>query len=355
MKKLIALLLALVMCFALCACGAEEAAPAPAPAEEAAPAEDAAPAEEAVEYTEITLQLSHHNAVDQPIHIAFEKWVNLVSERTNGAVTIDIYPAASLYTSGDAQDAIQMGTLDMALLDTSLMSTDVPAYALFSLPFMFDSYDAAAEVVYGEIGQTIDQMMIDNLGVKPLGWTWNGFRNMCTVDPIASVEDCKGYKLRSPGSDIYMDTFNTLGMSPNPISWSEAYTAMQSGVVDGVESGLEAFYTQGFYAMGKNICLSRHMLSIIGPAITVDKWNAMNEATQQVLVETWQECLEEQNAEVINNETGYQEKLVAEGCNITSFENRQELVDLFTPYWSENATAGDYMELLDQTLALIAG
>ncbi|MBQ4651417.1 MAG: hypothetical protein IJB78_01725, partial [Oscillospiraceae bacterium] len=67
------------------------------------------------------------------------------------------------------------------------------------------------------------------------------------------------------------------------------------------------------------------------------------------------ECLEEQNAEVINNETGYQEKLVAEGCNITSFENRQELVDLFTPYWSENATAGDYMELLDQTLALIAG
>ena len=259
MKKLLALLLTLSLVFGLCVFGTTASAEEP-------------------EYTEITLQLSHHNAVDQPIGVALDKFAQLMNERSGGKVTIDVYPAASLYSSGDAQDSIIMGTLDMCLGDTSLLSTDEPEYALFSLPFMFDSYDTAAEIVFGEIGQEIDSRMEENLGVKPLGWTWNNFRNMCTKDPIASIADCKGYKLRSPGADIYMDTFTTLGMSPNPLSWSEAYTAMQSGVVDGIESGLEAFYTQGFYELGNNICLSRHMISIIGPTST---WTSGTASTRQ--------------------------------------------------------------------------
>ena len=335
MKKLLALLLTLSLVFGLCVFGTTASAEEP-------------------EYTEITLQLSHHNAVDQPIGVALDKFAQLMNERSGGKVTIDVYPAASLYNSGDAQDSIIMGTLDMCLGDTSLLSTDEPEYALFSLPFMFDSYDTAAEIVFGEIGQEIDSRMEEDLGVKPLGWTWNNFRNMCTKDPISSIADCKGYKLRSPGADIYMDTFTTLGMSPNPLSWSEAYTAMQSGVVDGIESGLEAFYTQGFYELGNNICLSRHMISIIGPCINMDKWNSLNEATQQLMLDTWKECQDELNELVIANESGYQTKLEEAGCNITEFDDHQALIDLFTPYWSKNAEANGYADLLEQTLAVIS-
>ena len=335
MKKTLALLLSLALVFGLFAFGTT------------AFADD-------VEYTEIALQLSHHNAVDQPIGVALDKFAELMNERSGGKVVITVYPAASLYNSGDAQDSIIMGTLDMCLGDTSLLSSDEPEYALFSLPFMFDSYDTAAEIVFGEIGQEIDRRMEENLGVKALGWTWNNFRNMCTKDPIASIADCKGYKLRSPGADIYMDTFTTLGMSPNPLSWSEAYTAMQSGVVDGIESGLEAFYTQGFYELGNNICLSRHMISIIGPCINMEKWNSMNEATQQLMLDTWKECQEELNELVIANESGYQTKLEEAGCNITEFDDHQALIDLFTPYWSKNAEANGYSDLLEQTLAVIS-
>lgn len=112
MKKLIALVLALVMCFALCACG-QSAAPAATEAPAAEPAADAA----AVEYPEMTLKLSHHNAVDQPIHEALTKWATMINEQSGGKITIDIYPAASLYNQTDAQDAVQMGTLDMCLAD----------------------------------------------------------------------------------------------------------------------------------------------------------------------------------------------------------------------------------------------
>ena len=129
---------------------------------------------------------------------------------------------------------------------------------------------------------------------------------------------------------------------------------MQSGVVDGVESGLEAFYTQGFYELGNNICLSRHMISIIGPCINVDKWNSLNEATQQLLLDTWAEVQADLNETVIANETGYQTKLEEAGCNITEFDDHQALIDLFTPYWSKNAEANGYADLLEQTLAIIS-
>lgn len=79
---------------------------------------------------------------------------------------------------------------------------------------------------------------------------------------------------------------------------------MQSGLVDGVESGLEAFYTQGFYELGKYVCLSRHMISVIGPVMNADKWNSLDEATQELFTSTWKQCQEELNETVIANESG---------------------------------------------------
>ena len=353
MKKLIALILALVLCVSMVACGAKtETKPAETKAPEAAAA---APEAAGPVYETVTMKLSHHNAVDQPIHVALTKWAEMLNEKSGGAITIDIYPAASLYNSADAEDAVKLGTLDMCLGDASQLSNSLPAFALTALPFLFDSYETADKILYGEVGAELNKMAEEELGVVALGWTWNGFRNMCTKDPIQSVADCKNYKLRSPGSQIYLDTFNTLGMSPTVVTWSEAYTAMQSGMVDGVESGLEAFYTQGFYTLGNNICLSRHMISIIGPIVNADKWNSLSADTQALMLECWAECQAELNETVMAGEASYEQKLRDEGCNITEFENRQELIDLYTPYWSSAAEAGGYTELLNAALAIVNG
>ena len=166
MKKLIALVLALVMCFALCACG-QSAAPAATEAPAAEPAADAAADTAAVEYPEMTLKLSHHNAVDQPIHEALTKWATMINEQSGGKITIDIYPAASLYNQTDAQDAVQMGTLDMCLADCSQLSSAVPAFALTAMPFLYDSYETAGKVIFGEVGAQLDQQL-DELGLAPL-------------------------------------------------------------------------------------------------------------------------------------------------------------------------------------------
>lgn len=365
MKRALAFLMALTMCLSLCACGAKsESAPETASATASVTASSTATATASGTQTEqpstpvydtVTLKLSHHNSVDQPIHAALTKWADMLKEKSNGSITIDIYPAASLYNAADGQAAVEMGTLDMCLGDTSQMSTDVPAYALLSLPFMFDSYETADKVVYGEVGKAIDKLATESVGVVALGWTWNGFRNMCTTKPITSIEDCKNFKLRSPGADIYLDTFNLLGMSPTVVPWNEAYTSMQSNLVEGVESGLEAFYTQGFYKLGNNICLSRHMISIIGPIVNSDKWNSFSADTQQLMLDCWAECQAELNETVMAGEDSYKAKLADAGCTITEFTDRQALTDLFTPYWTKSAETGGYTDLLNQTLKIING
>ena len=355
MKKFLALILALVMTLALCACG-ETKTDTPAPTEAAA-AENTAAAGENTEvvYDEVTLRLSHPNSIDQPIGKAFDNFAALVNERSGGKVTVDVYPSSSLYSNEDAQAAIQLGNLDMCLIDTSTLSNDLPLFSIYSLPFLYDSYETLDKVVNGDIGAANDKIAEDQLGIVPLGWGWNGVRNMCTNDPLTSLADCKNYKLRSPGADIYINTFKLLGMSPTIIPWGDCYTAMQSGVVDGVETTTEAIYTQGFAALGGNVCLSRHMFSIVGLAINKDKFDSLNEATQQLLRECWTECRDELNKTVEGEEDGYIQKIKDDGCNVTEFSDRDDIVAVFTPYWQEMAEKGGYTEQLNEILALIGG
>ena len=170
MKKALSLILALCMGLSLTACGGGSQ-PAATEAPAAEPAADAAADTAAVEYPEMTLKLSHHNAVDQPIHEALTKWATMINEQSGGKITIDIYPAASLYNQTDAQDAVQMGTLDMCLADCSQLSSAVPAFALTAMPFLYDSYETAGKVIFGEVGAQLDQQLEDTLNMHAFGWT----------------------------------------------------------------------------------------------------------------------------------------------------------------------------------------
>lgn len=73
------------------------------------------------------------------------------------------------------------------------------------MPFLYDSYETAGKVIFGEVGAQLDQQLEDTLNMHAFGWTWNNFRNMITKTPITSLDDCKGYKLRSPGTDLYLE------------------------------------------------------------------------------------------------------------------------------------------------------
>ena len=140
MKKMIAMLLTPVMCLSLAACGSSTSSTSgetKADETKAAAAESTSAAGTTPRYETVTLKLSHHNAVDQPIHEALTEWADMLKEKSDGAITIDIYPAASLYNSSDAEDAVKLGTLDMFLGVFSEVYKSICAYTLQCLRFLF--------------------------------------------------------------------------------------------------------------------------------------------------------------------------------------------------------------------------
>ena len=170
MKKFLSLMLAMIMALSLIACGGskEEAPAAKEETKTEAPAaKEEAPAEN--DFT-ISLKLGHGNATEHAIHVYTQQWADAVAEATDGRITITIYPAGQLGSLAEMLEAVEYGTLDMTLGDTSLLSNSVPAYGLFSLPFFVDDYEVAAKFYDGEVGQAIAQDLIDATGIRPLGY-----------------------------------------------------------------------------------------------------------------------------------------------------------------------------------------
>ena len=361
MKKVIAIMLAVVMCLALAACGKKEApapaatTPAPAASTPAAPAATtpAAPTASGPDYPEMNLQISHINAVDHACNIAYNEWAELLKERTDGKITLDVYPASQLYGAEDGYDACQLGDLDMTQVDVSGLTAKVPRAGVLCVPMLYNNFDKAEKVIFGEVGDAVNADIEKAYNFHPMGYIWNGFRYMCTNDPIDELADCKGYKLRVPGIDLYLNIFVPMGFSPVQTAWGEAYTAMQSGLCDGVETTIEAIATQGFGALGGNVTTTRHILSVIGPVINCDLWDSMDDDTKALMNETWAICQAKCNETVIANETKYLDQMKAEGVNVIDWKNPQELIDLFKPQWTENAKAGGYEDLLEKALAAL--
>ena len=351
MKKFLSLILALVMTCSLVACGgAKEEAPAKTETKTEAPAktETKTEAPAANDFT-IDLKLGHGNATEHAIHIYTQQWADAVAEATDGRINITIYPAGQLGSLVEMLEAIEYGTLDMTLGDTSLLSNTVPSIGLFCLPFLVDNYDTAAKLYDGEVGQAIGQEMIDTAGIRPLGWYWNGFRQILTRTPITTIADCANIKARSPEADLYMDMFNLLNMKPTPLPWGDTYTAVESGVVDGLETTTEAACTGGYHKLTGNVTISNHMISVVGPVISESIWQKIPAEDQKLMMDLLNEAIAAQRAEISDREAEYIETMSAE-ANVTYFEKPEELVELFTPYWSEYAEENGCSEILDMIM-----
>lgn len=355
MKKLLVTILSILMIFSLLtACGgAEEKTPAPAetsaPAAPAAAPATAAPEEELPSYT---LKFGHGNSPDQAVSIAAQEWADAVAAKTDGRITIEVYPAGQLGSLEGMLEMVSLGSLDICLGDLSMMADYLPKTNLLAQPFIIQNYDHASKIVDGEIGEAMFNELAETSNLRVLGVMWNGFRNLATKVPVETVADAAGIDIRSPNLDVYLNMLTTFGMNPIPIAWAEAYTAISTGVADAIEDSPEALYTDGFHRYLPYMSKTNHICSLVGPTINNDLWNSLSAEDQAILMETLDEAIANQRAATIENEDKYSDLLEAEGVTITEFKDRAGVIELFTPAWNEFAEGADCVDMLEDILAL---
>lgn len=215
-----------------------------------------------------------------------EKWAELVKERSDGRITLKVYPNAQLVSGDQTKEfsAMRSGLIDMAVGSTINWSPQVPEVNLFSLPFLMPDNTAVDAITQGEAGKTVFEA-IAKRGVIPLAWGENGFREISnSKQPITMPADLKGMKIRVVGSPLFLDTFNALGANPTQMSWADAMPALTTGAVDGQENPLSVFSAaRADRANQKYLSLWHYMNDPLIFGVSERVWKTIAEEDQAML------------------------------------------------------------------------
>jgi tripartite ATP-independent transporter DctP family solute receptor len=200
---------------------------------------------------------------DNPEFNAAKAFKDYVENKSNGELTVRLFPGNQMGSVRDTTEMVQAGTLEMTLPSDGAFAGFYKPIQVWSLPYLFRSAPVAWDVMSGEFGQWMLKDIEEKTGIKALAFSQNGFRSFVNnVRPIKTPADMQGMKIRTMESPVYMEMVKALGANPTPIAGSEAVMALQQGVVDGLENPPPVLYTGGAADVAKHLTLNEHVLGL---------------------------------------------------------------------------------------------
>lgn len=240
----------------------------------------------------IVIKFSHVVAPNTPKGKAAERFKQLAEERTNGRVRVEVYPNSQLYKDREEMEALQLGAVQMLAPSLSKFGPlGVREFEVFDLPYIFPNKETLYRTMDGEIGRKLFAKL-ESKGILGLAYWDNGFKQMSANRPLRTVEDFKGLKMRIQSSKVLEAQMRALGANPQVMAFSEVYTALQQGVVDGTENPVSNFYTQKMHEVQKHLTISDH--GYLGYAVIVNKrfWEGLPRDIRATLEQAMKEATE---------------------------------------------------------------
>lgn len=232
-----------------------------------------------------TIRVGHVLAPNHPYTIGLEKFAELVAEKTDNAVKVEVFHSSQLGNERDMIEGLQLGTLEMALVSTAPLSSFTNDFLVFDLPFIFKDTVNARKVVDSEVGQDmLDQL--ESQKIIGLAYWENGFRSVTNNKrAIEKPTDLAGLKIRTMENPVHMESFNALGASATPMAFGELFTALQQNTIDGQENPLAIVSTSKFYEVQKYLSLTEHFYAAAPLLISESFFNGLSSEQQTAIKE----------------------------------------------------------------------
>ncbi|MDC7288470.1 C4-dicarboxylate TRAP transporter substrate-binding protein [Blautia schinkii] len=251
---------------------------------------------------EYVIKLCYENNDGDPIDNGCDKWAELVKEKTDGAVEIQIYPSSQLGAKADLIEMMLMGQNVATIADGSYLMDYVPDFGVVMGPYLFDEWDQMYKLT-GSDWWAEQSAKLEDEGLKIVSKNWiYGDRQLLTKDPIESLADLKDLKIRVPNNDISVKMFNLLGAASTPMALSEVYTSLSQGVVDGVENPLTTLWNNNFQEVCKHLTMTGHQMTFSNFIVGKDFFDTIPEEYQKAIMEAGDEAAEYNN-ELYKEET----------------------------------------------------
>ncbi len=251
----------------------------------------ASPGSASGEEKTFNLRLGHNMAEDHAVNVAMKSFAEKVKEKSGGSINIQIFPNGTLGSEADMISQIQSGALDMAKVSASTLGNFSSEFNAFSVPYVFKDRDHFYQFMDSDDAREVLESTKDQ-GFFGLTWMDSGSRSFYTKNkPIRKPEDLKGLKIRTMDSQMAIDMMDALGGSATVIGYSDIYTGLQQGVIDGAENNVTALRDHGEVA--KYYSLDEHTRIPDIVILSSRLWDQMSDAQKQAIQDAAQEMSEE--------------------------------------------------------------
>ncbi|MGP1348025.1 MAG: TRAP transporter substrate-binding protein [Stomatobaculum sp.] len=329
-KRIAAIALSTAMAVSLAACGgASGTATTAAPAETGAAAEsgaagESAAASEAVDTSKAayTISIGHINAENDSWHLAALDFKEQVEKNSNGQIKVEVYPNSQLGSEIDMiQSILQQGGCDITFTGES-MQTYSPDLGMIGMPYLIQSDEHMQAVLDGEVGKKLEGLMEES-GMKVLGYFTRGPRYITSNKEIKSTADCQNLLIRTPQSPMTVAAFEALGAKPTPMALSEVFTSLQSGTIEAQENPFAMIQNQSFYEVQKYLIKTAHLRAWVYIAMGKAQFDALPADLQQVVLDAGKHCQEYEHQLFLENEEKFEKQLQEEGMTFVEVDQEE--------------------------------
>lgn len=280
-------------------------------------------------------KIAHSEAIGSPFTNAFDKWAAILNERSEGRIDAQHFPASQLGGLAQLLEMSRIGTIQVTAAGPDSEEAIAPEIAATAgAPgFIYKNEAHVDAVLQGDIGREISQIAREKTGVEFVAYGEVGFRHLLTKDPVTDLESLQGVKLRVPEVRIWVDFWKILGANPTPLPYSEQYSALSTGVIDGLDSDYFSILGFKWHEQATNILPSYHWFLPKAIRMNAAWLDGLPEDLQELCRSSAREVFAEQRA--INRAGADQalEDLKAVGCVVQPFPETEKA------RWEEKSAA----------------
>lgn len=270
-----------------------------------------------------------------PYAMAAHYFVEELEKAAPGKFKFQYFPNHQLGDETQMLQALQLGTLNAAVITGTFVGNMVPSFQLNDLPFLYQSYEQAHKVLDGKAGQIMFKQLGEK-GIVGLGFAQAGFRHVINnKGPVNKPEDLNGVKLRVQPSDIFLDSFKAIGANPVPMAWSEVFTAVQQGTIDGLEIPIPVIYSSKMTEVTKYMSLTNHTYNALAMVVSGESFKRLSKEEQQAVRDAAAAAIKRQRQATADNEAAILQKIKDAGMQVNAVADLGAFRDRVTPIYDK--------------------
>ena len=255
-----------------------------------------------------------------------------IEELTDGRVEVVLYGGGSLGTTSEVLEGMKFGVANVMCESIGTLATFTPMANIDATPYLFRDYDHFMETWNSDVGEEIKETVGEESGFKLLGGTYRG--PVTATKEMKNIEDFKGFKLRAPNLEMYLETWKWMKAAPTPIAMTETYTALQQKTVDGQENPMTDSLNYAFDEVCKYWIKTNHVYSSNVIIMDREYFDALPEDIQQAVREAAEYAGVTVSEQQLQKEKEAEQELIDKGCHIIEVDTDQ-FIEYFKDFTDE--------------------